>query len=671
MNNNRLLVIIAAMTVFFTVLAAKLFDIQINMHEDYAFYAKNQQTEIRNLRAERGFIYDRNNELIAYDRNDVSFFADTRMLKKDDAEKIAAKFSEVFGKSKNHYLKILKGKSKIVTLEEKAPREKSHKLKSFTVEGVFSKEDPTRIYSYDNLASHLIGYVDKDYKGVEGIEKFYDEKLKGVDGKVLIRRDVRGRMLSIAEDATVKPKSGNSVVLTINKTYQKILQEELQKGVEQYKANSAVGIIMNPNNGEVLAFANLPDFNPNKFNYFSNESRRNKALTDTYEPGSTFKSIIMAALIDKGVVKENEKVYAENGKYRYKRVNISDSHKHEWLTSKEVIEQSSNIGMAKFVQRIDKSEFFKYLRDFGFGNYTSIDLPGETKGKLLKPAQFDDYSQMSMSYGYGISITPMQLTAAYCALVNGGTLYQPYLLKKVISREGNMVENANPKPIRKVISTETSNIIKDFMLGVVENGTAKTAKIEGVKVGGKTGTSKQLENNKYSANSYNSSFAGFFPVDNPQIVCFILMDSPQLGRYGGLVAAPVFKSISEKIIEADPNLMRLCKQNYLESDPQTNEVILASNDDQDQKEFANFTEKVNKEMIAQKQKIADKTKMPNLTNYQLRDAISVLTQLGLKYKVQGSGKVVSQSILPDQKIKPGEVCILKCESKKLDGVIIN
>lgn len=659
------------LVIFFSALLIRLFDIQIRKHEDFNYYAKNQQIETKTIRAERGFIYDRNGELLAYDRNDVSFYLDTRMTKGKDLDSVQAIFSRVFNKNKNYYRKLIKNSSsKIVCLEKKAPGELAVKLKDIKIDGVFSKEDPTRVYSYDNLASHVLGYVGNNYEGVEGIEKYYNKRLTGTEGHLIIERDVRGRMVTVAEEATVQPVPGESIVLTIDKSYQKILEEELRKGLEQYKSNAGVGIIMDPNNGEILALANMPDFNPNNYWSYNDAIRRNRALTDTYEPGSTFKSLTISTLFDLKLCKVDEMVFAENGKYKYRKVNITDSHKLQWLSVREVIEQSSNIGMAKLIGRIDEDKFYKYLRNYGFGNYSFIDLPGESKGLLKKPGSFNELTQAFMSFGYEVSVTPLQLTAAYSALINGGVLYQPHLLKKITARSGEVIEESSPKQLRNVISEKTSARIRNLLVGVVENGTAKTAKLDKVTAGGKTGTSQQLVNNKYSSSNYNSSFIGFFPAEKPKVLLYVFINSPQVGRYGGLVAAPIFKNIAERLIATDIHLISGEKNEAKEN---SFEKILTTNEKVDGvKKYADVSStQQNNARTPQKINKLNKNIMPDLTNYYLRDALSVLTEMGIKYKVEGSGKIISQSIQPGNSVRPGIVCQLKCEDKKLNGVRIN
>ncbi len=491
-----------------------------------------------------------------------------------------------------------------------------------------------------------------------GISEYFEQELKGEEGSRVVQINAVGDVVTV-DDAEINPAvPGDDIYLTINKSYQLILEDELKKGVEQYSAVSGIGIIMNPNTGEVLALANIDDFNPNEYWKYNDFQRRNRAITDTYEPGSTFKSFTMASLIDQKLCRLNEKLNLENGKYKYQNVNIKDTHPFTSLSVAEILEQSSNIGVAKLVQRIDDEKYFKYLRGFGFGNSTAITLPGETSGRLRKPNEWSKISKAYLSFGYEISVTPLQLTAAYCALVNGGVLYEPQLVQRQVSQEGELIFEFSPKEIRRVISTETSDIMQALLGGAVKNGTGKKAFSEIISIGGKTGTSQKLVDGSYSKQHYNSSFVGFFPVEDPQVVCFILINSPDQGRYGGLVAAPIFKNVAERIVQNDTEKF----QQYINPDLMKN--LKFANDNSNETHGKTVTKPINIREV----KISAANKMPDLINCQIKDAIYVLTKLGVKYKIRGSGMITAQSILPGQKLNGQEICLLECSEVYVKGV---
>ncbi|MDP3581909.1 MAG: penicillin-binding protein 2, partial [Ignavibacteria bacterium] len=561
MINSRALVITGILLIVLIILVLKLFTIQVTKHEYYTRIAETQQYKPQTVKAERGLIKDVNGEVLSYTFSNVSFFVDRRMLDNKKIDAIAKVFSKEIGKTKSFYVNLIKSTRKTVCIESKVPMQQANRLKKFVIDGLTYQEDFSRVYPYGNSASHILGYVDKKSgTGIEGIEKIYNEKLTGTDGYFIYERDVLGRILSVNEDMSTAPIGGNTINLTVNKTYQKIIEEELTNGLQKFGGESAVGIIMNPNTGEILALANLPDFDPANYNLAEANSRRNRAITDTYEPGSTMKSITMSILFDQKLVVENEPVDTENGSYKYKGVTIYDSHKSGILTVRGVLEQSSNIGMAKLAERLDAEVFYKYLRDFGFSNKSSFDLPSEAEGLLKLPKNFTGNTKAFMSYGYELAVTPLQMIAAYSAIINGGNLYQPYITKSITDHSGKVIEEKQPEKIRSVISPTTSAKMKNLMIGVVEHGSGTAAMLPDVLVGGKTGTSQRLVNNNYSSSSHNSSFIGFFPAENPTVIIYVLVNSPSRGQYGGLVAAPIFHDVAKRMIESDVNLVKEKKQ---------------------------------------------------------------------------------------------------------------
>ena len=664
MNNSRVLILIIVVFIFFMAIGIKLFSIQILKSEELKYLAERQQTGIEKINAERGLIYDRNNILLVFNRNDVSFYLDMRMVSKEEKKKIGEKFSSVFGKSISYYSDLMKISGKTICIEKKAPSEKAIILKNFKAVGLFYEEDPTRIYHYDNLASHVLGYLSNDFHGVNGIEKTFDEQLKGVNGTMFVEKNAIGDMITVAEEQTKAAAPGNNIVLTINKSYQVILEEELKKGLENFGGTSAVGIVMDPNNGEILAMTDQQDYNPNYFWTYSDTIRRNKALTDTYEPGSTFKTITMSALLDQKLCRDDEVINIENGKYKFYNVIINDSHNgNSTLTVRGIIEQSSNVGISKLVRRIDDDLYYKYIRGFGFGNYSSLDLPGEAQGSLKNPMGWSPITKAFLSFGYELSVTPIQLISAYAAVINGGILYQPQIIRRITDSKGVVLNENVPKQIRTVITKETSDRMREYLRGVIEKGTGKAAKLDFISVGGKTGTSQKLVDGKYSKSQYNSSFIGFFPVENPQVLCLILVNSPEKGKYGGAVAAPIFKEVAEKIVKSNEKFFQ-SNQSIKQEKPELINSYSSFNPESKITPVSNHTTKKIDNNYALKNNL-----MPDLSNYSLRDALLFLSKLGLKYTVSGSGTVVAQSIPPGGRIQKGITCKISCESK-LKGAVV-
>lgn len=665
MINKRALILTGFILIAFIALIIKLYSIQVVNNEYYSLIAERQQNKPQTVKAERGIIKDRNGEVLSFTRDNISFFVDTRMMNAKKIDSVASVFSSTFGKEKDYYREIINQGVKNVCLEKKVSMDKALQIKKHVIEGLYYEEDYSRVYPYGSLASHILGYVDPKLNGVDGIEKVYDDKLTGNDGYYVIEKDVMGRIISVNDNNSKAPASGNNLTLTINKTYQQILEEELTRGLTKYEGESALGILMDPNTGEIFALSNVPNYDPANYELFPNEIRRNRILTDTYEPGSTMKSITMSILFDQHLANPNEIIDTENGTYYYKSTKISDTHPYTKLTVREILEQSSNVGISKLSFRIPDDILYRYLRDFGFGNITSIDLPGEAPGLLKKPKNFSALTKPFLSFGYEISVTPLQMIAAYCALINGGILLQPFILKEITDSKGNTVSKTQPNKIRNVIDKSTSDLIKAIMVGVVENGTGKTAQLDDVVVGGKTGTAQQLVDKSYTTKRHNSSFIGFFPANNPKLIGLVLVNAPKVGKYGGLVAAPIFREVARKIIDADlalvPDKKKIERNNSIadqfiaefKSAPVStgkNYMNLAPKNENKNRVRINISE--------------SRTTMPNLINSSLRDAVVQLNELGLEYKISGTGKVVSQSIEPGKIFSPGDTCLVKCEPVK-------
>ncbi|MCZ6701773.1 MAG: penicillin-binding protein [Ignavibacteria bacterium] len=668
MNNSRALVVIIIILFLFTGLTVKLVEIQIIKSEELTYYAKKQQTKLETITAERGVIYDRNNTLLVYNRNDVVINLDLSMIPENSKNILAEKISSTLGKSKSHYKKLMNQSSKTICIEKHVKREKAFRLiNDINISALYTVEKPTRVYQYGSLASHILGYVNNDFVGVNGIAKTFEEDLNGDDGALIVERDVRGRIITTIQDNEVKvPIPGYNLNLTIDINYQAILEDELKRGNKFYKGESATGIIMDPNTGEILALANVDDYDPNYYWKFSDSQRKNKAITDTYEPGSTIKAITLAALLDAGKCYENELVNVENGKYKFMNTYIKDTHKNNYLTVSGILEESSNIGISKLIQRLDDDTYYKYLRGFGFGTYTSITLPGEVKGILKKPNQWSKLTKTFMSFGYGVSVTPLQLIMAYSAIVNGGILYEPHILKSKTDKSGVVKYESSPVAVRHVISEETSARVKKVLRSVVKNGTGNVVDLEAILVGGKTGTSQQIVNGKYSRKKYHASFVGFFPADNPQIVCLVIVNSPQTEKYGGKVAAPIFKKIAERIINIDLKKFQQ-KEKYIESKIIDKYILNTISNNVNKKRLINTSYAQNNNEI---KKNYEYNLMPDLKGHTVREALISLNFLGLNYDIKGSGIVTSQSINPGIRVKQNQICKINCSEATIKGANI-
>lgn len=550
----RAVLLFLSVAAFYLVCSIRLFNLQIVDSEEYKFFAERQQKETKKVEGERGLIFDRNGETLAYNELIANFYVDLRMLKEQNKNKIAEKFSEVFNKPKSHYLNLLNSSGKIVFLEKNAPKEKALEIKkSLELDELGSVETYKRKYVFGELASHIIGYVNEKNVGIEGIENYYNEVLSGKDGYIVYYRDVKRRVVSVIEKESFPAKKGNDLYLTIDRKIQFIVEEELKNAVASLKAKGGIAALMDVETGEIIALAVYPSYNLNEYNKYENSIRRNKALTDTYEPGSTFKTFVMASALEEKKVNPEENIFCENGSYIYHKLKIVDVKKLGNIQLREAFEFSSNIAMAKISERLDEQTFYRRLRDFGFGNYTRIDLPGEANGMLKSPSSFGKTTKAFMAFGYEVGVTPIQLLTAFCSVVNGGYLREPKTALKIVEPSGKVLSENESRVVRRTISKSTSDIMISLLRGVVERGTATEANSKYVSIIGKTGTSQQLLDGSYSKSNYYASFLGSFPAEKPKLAGIILLDSPQLEKYGGKAAAPVFRKIAERIVELYPD----------------------------------------------------------------------------------------------------------------------
>jgi cell division protein FtsI/penicillin-binding protein 2 len=550
---GRFLILKLFFALFFVAVGARLVLIQVIEAPTYKKLARKQYESKFVLPATRGKILDREGNVLVSNTMFQSFSADPRFIG-DDAEDVAALFSKVFGKPTSYYLEKLQSQKGFVWLERGVKPEVAKKIPPH--DGIVVMNEPKRIYQYDELAGSLIGYTDLDNKGISGLELEFNNELKGASGSVVLQRDGLGRTRPSADFPPVNPTDGHNVTLTINLKYQAIVEEELRRGILANKAESGLAVMMNPKSGEILALATYPGVNPNEYSKYDIASARNRVVTDVFEPGSVFKVVTASAAYENRVTGPDQRFNAEHGRMkvyngdRFIRL-ITDTHENDWLTFQEAMEVSSNIVMAKVGRLIGPEKFYRQARDFGFGILSGIDVPGEVRGKLKKPFEWSGTSLMTMSFGYEVGVTPLQTIAAYAVVANKGFLMRPYVVANVRNEKGDLVREQKPQRIRQVISEQTANLLTQAFEGVVERGTAKEVKLEGVRIAGKTGTARKYIDGKYANQSYTASFVGFFPVEDPQIVCLVMMDNPRAyGYYGGSTSGPIFRAIAERIVHS-------------------------------------------------------------------------------------------------------------------------
>ena len=416
-------------------------------------------------------------------------------------------------------------------------------------DGIGTVEEPKRFYPNRELASSIIGFTDVDSTGIEGIELSLDKYLRGESAYLVCERDARGRIMVPADTPIEVNSEGHSVSLTVDRNIQHVAQTELMEAVKKYKARGGMALVMQPKTGEILAMASLPTFNPNSLSAARPEARKNRVITDCLEPGSTFKVFTLASALELGAIDTRQKIFCENGTYRYAGRTIHDTHKYGWLTVPEVIKFSSNIGMIKVSEKMAPERFHDMIQAFGFGTKTGVELNGESGGLVPPRDKFSGIRRATVAFGQGIAVTPLQLASAMASVVNGGKIMKPYIVKEIADPEGRVVYRGEPKELRRTISPKTSAQMREILGKVVqEDGTGTQARIKGFHIGGKTGTAQKVEEGtgRYSPDKRIASFIGFLPLQDPELLILVVIDEPKGAVYGGVVSAPAFNQITLK-----------------------------------------------------------------------------------------------------------------------------
>ena len=534
-------------------LSVRLVQIQLFRHEAYSAEARKQYLDRRTLKASRGQIVDRRGNNLAVDVQATSFYAHPAQV--EEPKRVAAHFAPLSDNRTEFIERQLRGDKQFVYLARQVV---DADVGEVAYAGVFQHPETRRQYPLGPLAGQLIGHTNIDNIGREGIERAFDDILREKDGSIVEYVDARGKQVPGRQQRREEPEHGRDLMLTLDAVYQSILEEELQRAIDGSKAQGALGVIIAPRSGEVLAMANLPLFDPNKVSHSSPELRRNRAITDVYEPGSTFKSVAAAAVLEDGLASLHDRVFCEQGTFRLANGDmIRDVQPHGDLLFAQVLEKSSNIGVIKLAQRLSRPRFYEHIRNFGFAIRTGIDLPAETPGLLQAVDQWSRRSLATIAIGQEIGVTALQLAMAYGAIANGGVLMAPRLVAGTIGPDGRLDDRGGPQPIRRVVSRKTAKMLSEVLTGVVEKGTGQKARIKGVAVAGKTGTAQRAitGGSGYDPNASIASFVGFLPADDPQYACVIMVENPRVNGWGGYVAAPAFRRVMKRIISLPGGLL--------------------------------------------------------------------------------------------------------------------
>ena len=619
---KRMVWIFLLFSVLFFMLFGRLFYLQTFASDELEEKGLDQQMREVPVEAERGEITDRNGNTLAVSVSVESVYASPTEIDPEEAPEIAEKLSAILNLDEETILKKLTSGRSFEWLKRKTDDETTAKIRDAALPGIGLTTETKRSYPNHELACHVLGFVGIDNQGLEGLEAMRDSVLRGTDGHILAQYDSHGQEIAGSAQTYVEPEAGNGLQLTIDENIQYFCERELDAVMNSsVNPKGVTAIVMDPDTGEILALASRPGYNPNHYGDYDPSLWRNTAVSDFYEPGSTAKILTMGAALEEGAVDEDDRFY-DRGFVTVGKVKIRcwSRTPHGSETFVEVAENSCNPAFVEVGQRLDKKDsltFYRYLKNFGIGQMTGIPLPGESGGSLRAYEKQEDVNAVdiaNMYIGQGYGVTPIQLITAVSAAVNGGTLMEPHLVKAVLNEDGSVKEEIKPKKVRRVISEETSQRVCRILESVVANGTGNKAYIPGYRVGGKTGTAQKFVDGSYSKTKYVASFIGAAPMDDPEVVCLLVIDEPgSYPIYGGTIAAPVCKRILEDTLV------------YLGVEPQlTSEEAAALEEEAGEP--------------------AEYVTVPSVTGLFPEEAAAVLEDAGFEIRIEGSGRsVVSQT----------------------------
>jgi cell division protein FtsI/penicillin-binding protein 2 len=565
----RLSVLIVFMAAWVVLIFGRLATIQIVRSDSLKELARRQQTGMIELVPNRGQILDRSGRELAVSRRVKSVFAVPPEVR--NAPETADQLSAALGTPAKVILQKLQQKDLgFVWIKRKLGREEEKKFNELQLPGVHYLMESRRFYPKGRLAAQVLGYVGMDNQGLAGLENYYEAEIGGTAGRTYMLRDAKGNYYLPETAGRKPPVDGTSLVLTIDETIQYIAERELEAGVEACKAKAGIAVVQDPESGAILAMASAPFFDPNDYARYPEQSRRNRAVQDCYEPGSTFKVFTFCSALEEKKVSLDEKIPCSGGFIEVGGIRIADSRFSGALTPREILMHSSNIGAIRIGKRLPRNVFYRRISGFGFGRKSGIDFPGESRGILRPPEMWSNVSSASISFGQEVSVTPVQLVRAISAIANGGWLARPHLVSSFVAPDGTGKKDPEPVERTRVVSERTASVVASMMQSVVTGGTGKEAALDGYAAAGKTGTAQKVgPDGTYSMSRWVSSFVGFAPCREPRVAILVMLDEPEGDRYhGGDIAAPVFRRIAGPVLrylrvppDTGPNLIReqLCQ----------------------------------------------------------------------------------------------------------------
>jgi len=547
-SRGRRYILLHLLLAGFGVILFRLVSLQVLQAAELTARADRQHQKSVTMEGARGTVTDRHGKVFAMNVEVPSIFGVPTSL--DSPANAARSLSPVLHIRREEIEKKLRQDRHFVWLARKVEPEQGRRLEQLSIDGIGMVMEGRRFYPKGPLLAHVLGFVGMDGVGLEGLERRYESQLHGEKRLTILQRDALGRTVFPKDLREQVPATGQALTLTIDEVIQYIAEKELEEAVDHARAKSGTIIVMEPRTGAVLAMAVSPRFDPNAVASLTADRWRNRALTDTYEPGSTMKVVVAAAALEERVMMPGSMLFGENGRMTIANTTIHDHEKLGWMTFAQMIQKSSNIGAAKTGMLVGDQRLYRYLQAFGFGQRTDIDLPGEVSGLLKAPREWGRRSLASISMGQEVGVTPLQMITAVSAIANDGVLMKPYVVAEVRDQKGQRMKEVLPQVKRRVVSPATAHTLTTIMEGVVSSGTGTKAAIPGFRVAGKTGTAQKVDprTGTYSSALSIGSFVGFVPADAPRLTIIVVIDEPQGEAWGGVVAAPVFRRVGEQVL---------------------------------------------------------------------------------------------------------------------------
>jgi cell division protein FtsI (penicillin-binding protein 3) len=652
----RILVLAGILGCAFLGLLGRLTYLQVVKHEDYSRLADAQHARTIPLTPKRGPILDRGGQVLAVSSQAETLYALPARI--DDPGRLARRLAPILGDPEAEIRKRLSSPRRFTFVKRRLPPAVAQAVRDLHETALGFVDESLRLYPARELAAHIVGFEGVDGLGLGGVEQTWNRHLAGEAGRAIVERDALGREFTPVPTVLKAARPGHGIVLTIDTTLQYIAEREIDAAWRRTRSKAAMAVAMDPRTGEVLAVAIRPTFNPNSYAAATDDQRRNRAVTDPFEPGSTFKVILAAAALEEGVARPGDRFHGENGRIRIASATIRDWKKYGWLTFAEVLQNSSNVGSIKVGLALGKERYFKHISAFGFGALTGVGLPGESRGQLRSPERWSGLSLATMSIGQEISVTALQLVSSFAAVANGGRLMQPQIVRALLDGQGREVQTFEPRVVRQVISPEMARTLTGMMANVVRNGTGRNAAIPGYDIAGKTGTAQKVDpaTRRYSRAPGVLSFVGFAPANDPRLAMLVMLDEPKNEKWGSEAAAPIFAAIARDALHhlsvppGDALPVQLVTSEPAESAP----VALAALGPVEAPELGPVGPAALED--------DEGAIMPLLAGKSLRQAMEALAPLDVRLEVSGRGVVVNQHPAPGVPLPAGTACRLTLAS---------